>query len=145
MIAGFDGRPFAEIKIKLVRGLAAGVALAGILLTTGSVIAPPETHRKLDLSSTAFKDGQPIPIEYTCDGKNISPPLSWKGAPANTESFVLIVDDPDSPTGVWTHWMVYNLGADVSELREDFTKSPAASSSAKQGVNSFKNVGYGGP
>jgi Raf kinase inhibitor-like YbhB/YbcL family protein len=145
MIAGLHRRAFVGIKHKLICGAAAGVAIGGVLFTTGSVMAPPETHRKLSLSSSAFKDGQPIPNEYTCDGKNISPPLTWKGAPADTQSFVLIVDDPDSPTGVWTHWMVFNLGADVSELREDFTKNPGASSSAKQGMNSFKNVGYGGP
>jgi len=145
MIAGLDRRPFTGIQRKLIRGLAGGVLLVGIILTTGSVVAPPEVHRKLDLSSSAFKDGQPIPSEYTCDGKNISPPLTWKGAPADTQSFVLIVDDPDSPTGVWTHWMVFNLSANVSELREDFAKTSTALAAAKQGLNSFKNVGYGGP
>lgn len=121
------------------------VALAGVLVTAGSVMTPPETKRKIELSSSAFKDGQPIPSQYTCDGKNISPPLGWKGAPPNTQSFALIVDDPDSPTGIWTHWTLFNVPSDISELVEDFAKTPAAAPSAKDGVNSFKNVGYGGP
>jgi hypothetical protein len=145
MSAGFYCRPFVGIERKLFRWLAIGVAVGGVMVTTGSVMTPPETRRKLDLSSSAFKNGQPIPSQYTCDGKNISPPLTWGRAPGNTQSFVLIVDDPDAPTGVWTHWVVYNLGADVSELREDFVKSPAASGLAKQGMNSYKNAGYGGP
>ncbi|HLX70701.1 MAG TPA: YbhB/YbcL family Raf kinase inhibitor-like protein, partial [Verrucomicrobiae bacterium] len=53
----------------------------------------------MQLTSTAFKNMQPIPRDYTCDGKNVSPPLSWKGAPAETKSFVLIIDDPDAPGG----------------------------------------------
>jgi Raf kinase inhibitor-like YbhB/YbcL family protein len=133
------------VKDKMIRGLALGVAIAGVLMTTGSIMRPPETKRKMELSSSAFKDGQPIPVQYTCDGKNISPPLTWKRAPANTESFVLIVDDPDSPTGIWTHWTLFNVPADVSELVEDFAHTHAATPSAKDGMNSFKKVGYGGP
>src|SRR5262249_32588162 len=71
--------------------------------------------------------------------------LSWKGAPPNTQSFVLIVDDPDSPTGVWTHWTVFNIDGGVSELKEDLVNSPEGVGSARQGMNSFKNVGYGSP
>ena len=88
---------------------------------------------------------QPIPRDYTCDGKNISPPLSWKGAPAGSRSFVLIIDDPDAPGGVWTHWVVYDLPADTSELAEDAARSQLTSGNAKEGVNDFKHVGYGGP
>jgi len=133
------------MKHKLFRGLAIGVAIAGVIVTTGSIMTPPETRRKLELGSGAFKEGQAIPIQYTCDGKNISPPLTWKGAPGNTQSFALIVDDPDAPTGVWTHWVVFNLPSSVEELTEDFVNSPDATGSAKQGVNNFKNAGYGGP
>jgi Raf kinase inhibitor-like YbhB/YbcL family protein len=139
------GARFAGIKDKIIRGLLLCVAITGVLTTTASIMTPPETKRKMEISSSAFKDGHPIPSQYTCDGGNISPPLTWKGAPANTESFVLIVDDPDSPTGIWTHWTVFNVPSDVSELAEDFAKTHAATPSAKDGVNSFKKVGYGGP
>lgn len=139
------GTRFAEAKDKIIRGLILCAAIAGVLATTGSTMTPPETKRKMEISSGAFKDGQPIPIQYTCGGKNISPPLTWKGAPGNTQSFVLMVDDPDSPTGIWTHWALFNVPSDISELDEDFTKPQAATPSAKEGLNSFKKVGYGGP
>jgi Raf kinase inhibitor-like YbhB/YbcL family protein len=136
---------FAGIRNKIIQGLVLCVAMAVVLVTTGSVMTPPETRHKMELTSSAFKEGQPIPTQYTCDGKNISPPLRWKGAPAETQSLALIVDDPDSPTGIWTHWTLFNVPADVSELVEDFAKAHATASSAKDGVNSFKKVGYGGP
>ena len=144
MTIPFHRNPFTGIKRSRFLRLAVCVAVADVLVTTASVIIPPETRQKMGLSSSAFKEGQPIPSQYTCDGKNISPPLTWSGTPGNTQSFVLIAEDPDSPTGIWAHWVVFNLGSDVSELPEDFAKSPLASGSAKQGVNSFKNVGYGG-
>jgi Raf kinase inhibitor-like YbhB/YbcL family protein len=119
-----------------------GIALATVMATTGSVMAPPDTHKKMSLSSNAFKDGQPIPVDYTCDGKNISPQLSWSGAPGNSQSLLLIVDDPDATAGAWTHWILFNLSPDTSELSQDFAK---VSSTAKQGTNDFKKPGYGGP
>jgi Raf kinase inhibitor-like YbhB/YbcL family protein len=119
-------------------------AVVAAFATMGSLLAPPDTHKKMSLSSTAFKDGQAIPVDYTCDGKNISPQLHWTGAPANTQSLALIVDDPDAPTGVWTHWIAFNLSTDTSDLAEDFAKSPDAST-IKQGTNDFKKTGYGGP
>lgn len=101
----------------------------------------------LEFSSSAFKDGADIPATYTCDGEDISPPLVWSGAPAGTKSFALIVDDPDAPDpkaprGVWVHWIVYNLPADVAQLREGVTSFPAG---VKLGVNDFKQTAYGGP
>src|SRR5215813_2529475 len=62
----------------------------------------------MQLTSTAFSEGQPIPEKYTCAGKNISPPLKWAVAPSATKSLVLIADDPDSPGGTWVHWVVYD-------------------------------------
>ena len=126
-------------------GLIICAAAVCALSTTGSMLAPPELHRKMELSSVAFKDGQPIPSQFTCDDKNISPALAWKGAPEGTESFVLIVDDPDSPTGVWTHWVMFNLPADSLGLAEDAVKSKTTSPSVRQCLNDFKNIGYGGP
>ena len=129
----------------LLGGLAAGAALACVLVTTASVMSPPETHRKMALISSAFKEGQAIPSQYTCDGKNISPPLAWNGAPTGTASLALIVDDPDAPTGVWTHWVLFNLPADSSDLPEDASQSESALHSAVQGRNDFKKLSYGGP
>jgi Raf kinase inhibitor-like YbhB/YbcL family protein len=143
-MAGVYFNRFAELKRRIHRATLICATIAGVLVTTGSVMTPPETHKKMALSSSAFKDGQPIPVDYTCDGKNISPPLAWTGAPANTQSVLLIVDDPDAPSGVWTHWIVFDLPSDASDLAEDFAKAPAASTT-KQGTNDFKKPGYGGP
>jgi Raf kinase inhibitor-like YbhB/YbcL family protein len=135
---------FANKHRRRCRAALMCAAFAAALATTGSLMTPPDAHKKMSLSSTAFKDGQTIPADYTCDGKNISPQLHWTGAPANTQSLILIVDDPDAPTGVWTHWIAFNLSTDTSELAEDFAKSPETSAT-KQGTNDFKKIGYGGP
>jgi hypothetical protein len=134
-----------NFKRKLSLALAICLAAAGILMATGSVLQPPETHRQLEISSSAFNNGQPIPSLYTCDDKNISPPLAWNGAPRNAASLVLIVDDPDAPSGIWTHWVVFDLPADSSGLPEGASKTEPVAGNAKQGVNDFKKVGYSGP
>jgi Raf kinase inhibitor-like YbhB/YbcL family protein len=97
----------------------------------------------MKITSTAFADGRPIPVQYTCDGLNISPPLQWTNAPTNTKSFALIADDPDAPGGTWVHWVIYDLPPDVNALAENAAKSPP--DNARQGVNDFKQIGYGGP
>ena len=71
----------------------------------------------LHVSSSAFSDGQPIPEKYTCDGQNVSPPLKWDGAPENTKSVGIVVDDPDAPSGTFSHWVLYDLPAKTSELK----------------------------
>ena len=73
----------------------------------------------LTLTSGAFANGQSIPAKYSCVGKNISPDLAWKEPPAGTQSFALIVDDPDAPMGTWVHWVLYNIAADKRNLQED--------------------------
>jgi Raf kinase inhibitor-like YbhB/YbcL family protein len=99
----------------------------------------------LQLTSTAFKAGDRVPAQYTCEGKNISPPLQWTNAPAETKSFVLIVDDPDAPSGNWTHWLVFDLPPSATELVEGILKSQLTPDKGKQGLNDFKVAGYGGP
>lgn len=99
------------------------------------------------VSSSAFQEGAAIPVQYTCDGADLSPPLSWAGAPRGTASFALIADDPDAPAGTWVHWVMYNLPGTVSELPENVPKSEAPTSlgGALQGKNDFRRAGYGGP
>ena len=98
------------------------------------------------LTTTAFKDGAPIPGKYTCDGVDVSPPLAWSGAPAGTRSFALIADDPDAPGGTWVHWVLYNLPAEVSELPENIAKVESLDlGGARQGRTDFRRPGYGGP
>lgn len=96
------------------------------------------------LNSPAFADGQAIPAKYTCDGENVSPPLEWRGAPAETRSFVLILDDPDAPSGLFRHWAVYNIPPDRTGLPEG-AGSGAAREGLPQGVNDFGQRRYDGP
>lgn len=99
----------------------------------------------MQLISSAFKDRQPIPSVYTCDGKDVSPPLSWSGAPAQTKTFALICDDPDAPAVTWVHWVVWNLPANTFELKEGLPTNQEFSDGTRQGTNDFGRIGYGGP
>ena len=90
------------------------------------------------LSSSAFAQGKPIPAKYTCDGPDISPPLAWSDAPRGTQSFALIMDDPDAPAGTWVHWVLFNLPAQTHQLAEKAAQGV-------QGCNSWGRLGYGGP
>lgn len=103
------------------------------------------TPMELQITSSAFKNGQPIPVQYTGEGKDISPPLQWTNIPANAKSLVLISDDPDAPMGTWVHWVVYDLPAETAGLAEGVPKTPELANGAKQGVNDFKRIGYNGP
>lgn len=99
----------------------------------------------LELKSSAFVSGSMIPSLYTCQGKNISPPLSWSGAPAGTKSFVLICDDPDAPLLTWVHWVYYNIPDSVTSLPEDLAKTEKPAQGGIHGKSSFGDFGYGGP
>jgi Raf kinase inhibitor-like YbhB/YbcL family protein len=99
----------------------------------------------LQISSSAFSESGMIPTKYTCSGADVSPPLSWHGAPAGTKSFALIMDDPDAPAGTWVHWVVYNLSANTKELPEGVEKQEPLADGALQGRNDFAKIGYGGP
>ena len=101
------------------------------------------------LSSAAFAAGGPIPREYTCDGADHSPPLSWGNPPAGTRSYALIVDDPDAPDPaapkvIWVHWVAYNIPASISALNVNATRS-AMPAGTREGLNDWKAPGYRGP
>jgi len=122
------------------------IALAASAIYLTSLQQPKEiVAQKFSLTSPAFGDHERIPDKYTCEGADISPPLHWEGYPEETVSFVLIVEDPDAPAGTFTHWVMYNIPADVNELEEDVPKVEKLPSGALQGVNDFNQVGYGGP
>jgi Raf kinase inhibitor-like YbhB/YbcL family protein len=101
----------------------------------------------MQLTSSAFKHGETIPKKYTADGADLSPPLRWEGAAKETKSFALICDDPDAPRGTWTHWVLYNLPADIDTLEEGVAQEETLPSGARQGKNSWpnRNIGYRGP
>ena len=90
------------------------------------------------LNVARFAEGAAIPRRHTCEGEDISPALKWSGAPAETRSFALILDDPDAPAGNWNHWLLYEIPAATAELREGTRLGVS-------GTNDFGRSGYGGP
>ncbi|MBL7958814.1 YbhB/YbcL family Raf kinase inhibitor-like protein [bacterium] len=99
----------------------------------------------MNIESSVFKDSGWIPKKFTCDGENVSPPLLFSGIPLNAASLALICDDPDAPAGTWVHWVVFNLPPNMKGLPENILSDKALPGGAKQGVNDFRNIGYGGP
>jgi Raf kinase inhibitor-like YbhB/YbcL family protein len=104
----------------------------------------PEVLMALQLLSTAFSEGATIPRQYTCDGKDVSPPLSWSGVPEGAKSLALICDDPDA-SKTWVHWVIFDLPPAGKGLPEGLTKSAEVAGGGTQGTNDFRKVGYGGP
>ncbi|RMF44556.1 MAG: YbhB/YbcL family Raf kinase inhibitor-like protein [Planctomycetota bacterium] len=110
----------------------------------------------MQLTSTAFQDGETIPVAYTGVGDDRSPPLAWSGVPEGTKSFALICEDPDAPSrarprpeGPWVHWVIYNIPPEVQALPEGLPRLPELKqpAGARQGKNDFPrdNIGYRGP
>ena len=97
------------------------------------------------ISSTSFPNGGDIPKKFTCDGADVSPELSWTGPPAGTQSFALIADDPDTPSGTWTHWVLFDLAPDANNLAESVSKIDELPGGERQGRNDFRKIGYNGP
>lgn len=103
----------------------------------------------LTLTSTSFSHNDTIPSRYTCDGKDISPQLSWTGIPEGTQSLVLIVDDPDAPDPTapkmtWVHWILYNIPTSADGLAEGISEKNLPHGTL-QGINDWKRTNYGGP
>lgn len=94
----------------------------------------------MQITSPAFKNNESIPKKYTCDGEDVNPPLSVEDFPKGTVSLVLVIDDPDAPSGVWDHWLVWNIDPKDALIEEDSV--PAGS---VEGRNSFGKNSYGGP
>jgi len=91
--------------------------------------------------SSAFADGGWIPGLHSCDGADLSPSLEWSGAPSETRSFALIVEDPDAPAGVWCHWLLYDIGPRIRAMPQGYKPG----SLGVGGTNDFGKIGYGGP
>jgi len=121
------------------------VCMIGIQAKQIEQIEKEGNSMELEIKSTAFEEGGSIPRKYTCDGTDISPPLSWAPPPEGTKSLVLICDDPDAPMGTWVHWVLYGLSPDTLELPEDIPDNKEILGGARQGTNDFRRIGYGGP
>lgn len=94
----------------------------------------------MKITSPAFEHNQEVPSKYTCDGENVNPPLQFSDVPSEAKSLVLIVDDPDAPSRVWVHWIVFNIDPKTLEIRENSIPQGAVS-----GVTDFGKPGWGGP
>ena len=97
------------------------------------------------LTSTAFEEGQPIPIEFTGEGRNTSPQLKWTDPPKETRSLALICEDPDAPRGTFTHWLIFNIPSEARELPEGIDRREGLANGTRQGRSDFGKVGYFGP
>ena len=97
-------------------------------------------EQQLAVSSPAFKDGGEIPSQFTCKGENMNPPLEIHGAPSSTKSLVLMIDDPDAPSGLFTHWLVWNIDPSISGIAQKSVPHGGV-----EGTNDFRKKGYGGP
>ncbi|NMB77217.1 MAG: YbhB/YbcL family Raf kinase inhibitor-like protein [Myxococcales bacterium] len=125
-------------------------ALGGVLISfAASAAEPPAPQPSIQVESPAFAAQQEMPARFTCQGANLSPALKWSGVPETARSLVLIVDDPDAPDPAapkmtWVHWVLYDLPPDAKGLPEGV--APAAlPQGTRQGKNSWKKTGYGGP
>jgi hypothetical protein len=117
--------------------------------TGGARIFAREDDMTMTLTSTAFADHGEIPRLYTCQGKDVSPPLAWSGVPAGARSLALIVDDPDAPDPAapkmtWVHWVLYNIPPQDAGLPEGAT-AKSLPSGTLEGSNDWQRTGYGGP
>lgn len=119
-----------------MRQTAIGAASA-ILFAT--IISLGATEGSIKITSSAFHDGGNIPSKFSCDGGNTNPPLQISGVPSGAKSLALVVDDPDAPGGVFTHWVVWNISAQTATIPE------GSAGKATQGTNDFGRLGYGAP
>ncbi|HOP66732.1 MAG TPA: YbhB/YbcL family Raf kinase inhibitor-like protein [Methanoregulaceae archaeon] len=100
---------------------------------------------EIPISSDAFAEGERIPVQYSCGGENISPPLSWGDPPAGTESLAVICDDPDAPGGLFTHWVLVNIPPDSRGLPGGVKRAPLLDDGSIHGANSYGKLEYSGP
>jgi Raf kinase inhibitor-like YbhB/YbcL family protein len=116
------------------------LAVASALLAMGGGSA-----MAFELKSPSFPPGGGIPVEHTCDGRDVSPALRWTSPPPKTKSFALIADDPDAPGGTWVHWVLYAIPAAAGEVAEGVPPRDSVAGVGVQGANDFGKVGYRGP
>jgi hypothetical protein len=127
----------------------AGAAVSGLALVAMLARGPAFAEDSMKLTSTAFGENQSIPKVYTCEGKDVAPPLAWSGVPANAKSLALIVDDPDAPDPAaprmtWVHWVLYDIPVSASGLAEG-AASGGLPKGTLEGTNDWQRTGYGGP
>ena len=124
------------------------IAASAIFLLIATLCVPPMGAAQTPgfrFTSPAFKEGETIPVKYTCDGENVSPPLTWEGMPGGTKSLALICDDPDAPSKTWVHWVYFNIPPALNGLPENVPKGKEPETGGLQGNNDSRGTGYTGP
>ena len=116
---------------KVIVAAALAIALAIVSFASGEA--------KMKITSSAFQEGGDIPLKFTCDGGDTSPPLQIAEVPSGAKSLALVVDDPDAPSGLFTHWMVWNISPQNNTIAE------GSAPKGVHGTNDFGKSGYGGP
>src|SRR5881392_2500157 len=116
------------------------IIIFGCTFAAAAFIAFAAGGGKMKITSSAFQEGGTIPEKFSKNGQNVSPPLRIEGAPAETKSLLLIVDDPDAPVGLFTHWLVWNIDPKTTEIAENSVPKGAV-----QGTNDYPGSGYDGP
>ena len=116
-----------------------------ILAAPFEVRGQQASSSRIELKTTSFTPGGFIPKRFTCEAADISPALTWTGPPAGTESFAIIEDDPDAPSGTFVHWLVYDLPAAYRQLTEGLSRNEQMPGGGRQGTNDFSRTGYSGP
>src|SRR6266705_4226404 len=116
------------------------IIIVGCLIAADALVAFAIGGVKMKISSSAFKEGGTIPEKFSKNGQNVNPELRIEGAPAEAKSLTLIVDDPDAPVGLYSHWLVWNIDSKTTEIAENSVPKGAV-----QGTNDYPTLGYGGP
>jgi hypothetical protein len=132
--------------IFLVRVLLVLVLLGAIAqFASKAAASSAEPAASLRMESPSFQPNAAIPTRFSCDGQNISPALQWQSPPRGTRGLALILRDPDAPSGVFIHWLIYNLPPTLRGLPEGAVKQPELPDGSRQGRNSARSIGYTGP
>jgi Raf kinase inhibitor-like YbhB/YbcL family protein len=144
-------RPFAAISPKHYRQLVdlaistggrimrKAIIAGALAVALAAIVSFAAGGAKMKITSSAFQQGGNIPSKFSCDGANTSPPLQISDVPSGAKSLVLVVDDPDAPSGLFTHWAIWNISPQTSTIAEGSTPKGV------QGTNDFGRSGYGGP
>jgi len=133
-------------RVLLCRGITVRPLLILVMLTLAAPVkVGGQQASKIELKTTSFTSGGFIPKRFTCEAADVSPALTWTEPPAGTQSFAIIEDDPDAPSGTFVHWLVYNLPADYRLLTEGQSRNDQMPGGGRQGTNDFSRTGYNGP
>jgi Raf kinase inhibitor-like YbhB/YbcL family protein len=128
--------------MKILSALLLAIGLASCASSSETAQVMEEAVMSLSISSDVFEEGKPIPMEYSCDGRGISPALTWSGAPAGTQSFAMIMDDPDAPMGTFVHWVIYNIPPSTTGMPAEVPFGAVLPDGSIQGPGTPGSRGY---